>query len=342
MKEWIDKIISDSERYTIPIMTHPGIEMIGCSVKDAVQSGKIHAQAISVLSKKYPSKAATAIMDLTVEAEAFGCEIEFPENDMPHIRGRLVDSAGVEQLQVPGMFAGRVQEYLTACKMSVDTITDKPVFAGTIGPFSLAGRLFDMSEIMVACYIEPETIAQLLDKCTQFIKSYCEELKRTGCAGVIIAEPAAGLLSNDDCMQFSSVYLKRIIDKVQDDSFMVTLHNCGNTGHCTDAMLYTGAKAYHFGNAASMVDILKQCPSDVLVMGNIAPVGVLKMMTPEQVEQETTSLLEATAGFPNFVLSTGCDTPPHTPIENIEAYYKALYKFNGERLTVNDKLIINH
>ena len=330
-KEWIDKIISDEERYTIPIMTHPGIEMIGCSVRDAVQNGEVHAKAISALSKKYPSKAATVIMDLTVEAEAFGCNIEFPENDMPHIRGRLIDSAGIETLQVPSLSAGRVQEYITACKAAVDTITDKPVFAGAIGPFSLAGRLFDMSEIMVACYIEPEAIALLLEKCTQFTTSYCEELKRTGCAGVIIAEPAAGLLSNDDCMQFSSVYIKNIIDKVQDDSFMVTLHNCGNTGQCTDAMLYTGAQAYHFGNAISMEDVLKQCTADTLVMGNIDPVGILKMMSPEQIENEVTRLLEATAGFPNFVLSTGCDVPPHVPIENIEAYYNALHKFNTKQ-----------
>ena len=330
-KEWINKIISDSERYTIPIMTHPGIEMIGCSVKDAVQNGQIHAQAICALSEKYPSKASTVIMDLTVEAEAFGCNIEFPENDMPHIRGRLVDSENVEKLQIPDMSAGRIREYLTANRMAVDMITDKPVFAGAIGPFSLAGRLFDMSEIMIACYMEPENIALLLDKCTQFITSYCGELKKTGCAGVIIAEPAAGLLSNDDCMQFSSVYIKSIIEKVQDDTFMVILHNCGNTGQCTDAMFYTGAKAYHFGNAVQMDSTLKKSPDGALIMGNIDPVGILKMMEPEQIENEVTQLLKKTAGYPNFVLSTGCDAPPHIPAENIEAYYSALHKFNTKQ-----------
>ena len=330
-KEWINGIIDDSKRCTIPIMTHPGIEMIGCTVSDAVRNGKIHAEAICALSKKYPAKASTVIMDLTVEAEAFGCNIEFPENDMPHILGRLVDSAGVENLQIPGMSAGRIQEYLTANRIAVDTIIDKPVFAGAIGPFSLAGRLFDMSEIMMSCYIEPDIVALLLEKCTLFLTSYCNELKRTGCAGVIIAEPAAGLLSNDDCMKFSSVYVKQIIENIQDDSFMVTLHNCGNKGHCTDAMLYTGAKAFHFGNAVSMEETLKLCPADVLVMGNIDPVGILKMMTPEQVENEVTFLLEKTAEFSNFVLSTGCDAPPNIPVENIEAYYNALQKFNTKQ-----------
>ena len=332
MKKWVDDVIAGKDRKTIPIMTHPGIELIGKRVIDAVQSGDVHAEAIKALSDKYPSAATTVIMDLTVEAEAFGCRIEFPENDMPHILGRLVSNAEeIENLKVPELTAGRVPEYLKANKIVVDTIRNKPVLAGIIGPFSLAGRLFDMSEIMTACYIEPDAIAMLLDKCTRFISAYCRELKRVGCSGVVIAEPAAGLLSNDDCMMFASEYLKTIIESVQDDSFLVVLHNCGNTGHCTDAMLYAGARAYHFGNAINMVEALNQCPDDVLVMGNIDPVSAMKMMSPAQLKEAVTDLLKRTAGFKNYVLSTGCDTPPHVSLDNITAYFAALEEFNRTR-----------
>ena len=65
--------------------------------------------------------------------------------------------------------------------------------------------------------------------------SYCQAIKATGVAGVVMAEPAAGLLSDEDCFQYSSLYVKQIIEAVQDDSFAVILHNCGNTGHCTPA-----------------------------------------------------------------------------------------------------------
>lgn len=315
-------------RHAIPIMTHPGIEMLGYSVRDAVQNGEIHAKAIKALNDKYPSKASTVIMDLTVEAEAFGCEISFPENDMPHIKGKLVDGNSIKDLQVPSISAGRVPEYLKANKLAAEMIDDKDVLAGIIGPFSLAGRLFGMSEIMTSCYLEPEAIELLLEKCTQFLLSYSIALKETGCDGIIIAEPAAGLMSNEDCQQFSSIYIKRIVDAIQDDNFMVVLHNCGNRGHCTDAMLHTGAAAYHFGNAANMVEALEHCPSDVLVMGNIDPVSVFKMMSAKEVEDEVYKLLEQTADYPNFVLSTGCDVPPHVATENIEAFYRALDRFN--------------
>ncbi len=329
MKSWIAQQIENKTRISIPIMTHPGIEMIGKTVKDAVQDGEVHAQAIKKLAEVYPSAATTVIMDLTLEAEAFGCQIEFQENDMPHILGRLVASAeDIENLKVPDLNAGRMQEYLKANKLTVAMGIDKPVLAGVIGPFSLAGRLYDVSEIMMACYMEPDAIMLLLDKCTEFIIKYCRELKAIGCSGVVVAEPAAGLLSNEDCQMFSSEYVKRLVDELQDDSFTIILHNCGNRGHCTDAMLYTGADAFHFGNAIDMVETLKVCPTNKLIMGNVDPVGVMKMRTPAEIKVYIADLLERTAEFDNFVLSTGCDLPPHVPAGNVEAFFEALTEFN--------------
>ena len=132
-------------------------------------------------------------------------------------------------------------------------------------------------------------------------------LKATGVNGVVMAEPAAGLLSNEDCLQYSSVFVKEIVEKVQDDHFTVVLHNCGNTGNCTQAMVYTDA------------------------MGNLDPVSLFKMSSPEEMRQATLQLLEATSAHPNFVLSSGCDVPPYTPLANIDAFYAALEEFNAMR-----------
>lgn len=310
-------------------MTHPGIEITGTTVLKAVTDGQAHADAICALNEKFPAAAVTAIMDLTVEAEAFGAQVLFTENDIPNITGRLVsDLESVQALEVPGLDAGRVQEYLKANRITAGRITDKPVYGGCIGPFSLAGRLFDMTELMMAIYLEPDTVTLLLEKCTEFILNYVRAMKETGISGVIMAEPAAGLISNDDCNAYSTAYVKRIVDAVQDDSFMMILHNCGNTGHCTDAMVRSGAKGLHFGNRADMVEALRECPAELMVMGNIDPVGVMQQASPEKVKEETLALLEATASWDNFVLSTGCDVPPQTPFENIAAFYEALEEYN--------------
>lgn len=330
MNKFIKKLMDSDKRVAIPIMTHPGIEAIGKKVFDAVTNGEVHYQAIRNVTETYNTAACTVIMDLTVEAEAFGCTISMPEHEVPSVTGRLVyDEESVNRLQVPSLSVGRMPEYLKANRLAIENIKDKPVLSGCIGPFSLAGRLYDMSEIMVGIYIEPDVIKTLLDKCTAYITAYCKELKSLGATGVIMAEPAAGLLSNDDCQEYSTVYVKQIVEAVQDENFTVILHNCGNKGQCTQAMIDSGAAALHFGNAVDMVATLEQCPSDLIVMGNIDPVGILKQASSEDVYRITSDLLAKTAGYKNFVISSGCDMPPLVPEANIKAFYKAVADFNG-------------
>lgn len=331
MLSWKDECINSSKRLAFPIMTHSGIELIGKSVYDAVTNGEIHAQAVCALGELYPSLACSVIMDLTVEAEAFGAKIHFTEKDVPSVEGRLVSNAEeIENLRVPSLNQGRIQEYIKANKIIAERM-DKPVFSGCIGPYSLAGRLYDMSELMMAMFTEPDSIKKLLQKCTDFIISYCKAMKEVGSNGVLIAEPAAGLLSNEFCLEYSSSYVKQIVDCVQNESFLVILHNCGNRGQCTEAMIATGASGYHFGNAIDMVSALEECPSDVLVMGNLDPVQLFKMSSPSEVYDNTITLLNNTSQYKNFILSSGCDTPPEIPFDNIKVFYQALTDFNSNK-----------
>lgn len=181
-------------------------------------------------------------------------------------------------------------------------------------------------------YIDPDTTHVLLAKCTAFITQYCQAYKERGTNGILIAEPAAGLLSNDACREFSSVYVKQIIDSVQDDDFLVILHNCGNTGHCTEAMVHTGAAGYHFGNRIDMIDALNGCPKDVLVIGNLDPVSLFKMANTREVYNQTMALLNETRMYPNFIISSGCDIPPQTPVANLDSFYKALADYNNSKI----------
>jgi len=329
MKQWVADVIRQQEVMAVPVMTHPGIEQNGHTVSEAVSDGCVHADAVLTLTKKYGSAAACTIMDLTTEAEAFGAEIAFSDDAVPAVNGHLLTDVGsINDLQVPSLSAGRIPQYLKANLLASQAISDRPVFAGCIGPFSLAGRLYDMSGIMMLIYENPDAAHTLLAKCTQFIEKYCEALKLTGANGVVMAEPAAGLMSNDDCMNFSSAYVKYIVNKVQDESFIVVLHNCGNTGHCTKAMVETGAAAYHFGNKCRMEDVIRDVPPTALAMGNIDPVSIFKDGTPEQMRRAVLDLLERMKDHPNFVLSSGCDTPPHTPKANIDAFFEALNEYN--------------
>ena len=87
-------------------------------------------------------------------------------------------------------------------------------------------------------------------------------------------------------------------------------------------------RSYHFGNKCNMREVIKDVPPTALAMGNVDPVSMFKEGTPEMMYDYTSQLLRDMAKYPNFVLSSGCDTPPHTPLKNINAFFKALDDYN--------------
>lgn len=329
MRKWLFSLSTSVERQAMPIMTYPGLKLADTNVMEIVKYGEAQFKCIEALANKFPSSAVTTIMDLSVEAEAFGCPIRFSDTEVPAVYGRIVsDKDSVMSLGVPKVGEGRTGAYITAAKLSARHIKDRPAFAGEIGPFSLAGRLFDMTEIMVALLLEPETVHMLLEKVTSFLVEYAKAFKQTGANGIIIAEPAAGLLSPEQCEEFSSMYVQRIVEEVQDDYFMVILHNCGNTKKLVGSMINTGAMAFHFGNAVDMRDIMPRILWGRIAFGNIDPISIFRNGTVEDVRAKTWELLEQTFSYKNFVISSGCDIPPGTPIENIEEFFAKVEEFN--------------
>jgi uroporphyrinogen decarboxylase len=334
MNEWVEFVRDSQQRFAMPIMTHPGIELIGKKIKDAVTDGEIQFQAVKAIHDTYPTAAATMMMDLTVEAEAFGAAVNFADDEIPTVAGRLAsDRNSIEELKIPSLDRARVPQYLKAAKLAAASIPDRPVFAGCIGPFSLAARLFGLSDIMTALYLEPDGIKSLLDKCSAFLLEYACKFKSLGLDGIIMAEPAAGLLSPKMCDEFSSHYIKPIVDGVQDDQFLFILHNCGNKGHVTQSMISTGAGGLHFGNAINLVKTLRELPAEVLAMGNLDPAGIFKLAGPDMVFSATTELLRNTSGCKNFVISSGCDLPPKIPAQNVASFFEAVDVFNRNERT---------
>ena len=329
MKEWLDALRESPVKKAMPVLSFPAVQLMGISVRELISDSEAQAKGMALVAERTDAAAAVSLMDLSLEAECFGSTIRVSDDEVPTVTGALVtDEDEANALAVPAVGAGRTGIYLDAMRKALERISDRPVFAGVIGPFSLAARLLDVTEIMVDCYDEPDMVHIVMEKATAFLTAYCMEYKKLGANGVVIAEPVTGLLSPALAEEFSEPYVRRIVDAVQDDSFLVVYHNCGNTAVLTmDSLLSCGAKAYHFGDAVDMAEVMEKIPSDVMALGNVSPAGEFRGGTPESIKRATWKVMEACCKYPNFVISSGCDIPPMSPWENIDAFFAAVDAF---------------
>lgn len=163
---------SETQR-ALPILSFPAVQKMDATVEQLVKDAELQAQAMEIVARDTDTLAAVSLMDLSVEAEAFGAQVRFAENEVPAVMGQLVaDEDDADALEVPNLEAGRAKICAEGVRLAKQRIRTKPVLAGMIGPYSLAGRLMDVTEILYICFDEPETVHKVLEKATAYLIRY--------------------------------------------------------------------------------------------------------------------------------------------------------------------------
>jgi len=329
MYNWLEQQIYAERKKAMPILAFPAVQYLYITVRELVADSNHQAIGLRLISDNYDMPAVMNYMDLSVEAEAFGAHIVYAADEIPTVIGKLLKTEDdIEALAVPEVGAGRTGSNIEAIKKARILIKDKPVIAQCIGPFSLAGRLMNVNDIMLLCYEEPDMVHKVLRKVTDFLVRYALEYKREGADGIIIAEPLAGILSPQLIEDFSSVYVREIVESVQDKHFITIYHNCGDAvPHLLKSIIDIGSYAFHFGDSVDMRSMLEQIPRNYLVMGNISPAKVFNGDTTERVRLDTLRLLHSCGDYNNFIISSGCDIPPGVDLDNIETFFKTTEGF---------------
>ena len=308
----------------LPVLSFPVAKKLGYTTSAFVRSVDAQVAVLEWIAKHVPTDAVIGPMDLSIEAEAFGAIARYSDDDVPAIVGRLVEcEKDAAELAVPAASAGRcgiAPEVVAALKTKGAA---KPVYGGMIGPFSLAGRLMDVTEVMFLMMDEPEAVKAVVEKATEFLVSYGRAIKGAGADGLFMAEPLAGVVSPDALAEFSAPYVTRIVAALQDERFPVIYHNCGaNVVKAAEPIFAQGAAGYHFGNAINLRALLEKAPRNVWVMGNVDPVNVLARGDAASIRAACSALRAECGAFPNFVLSSGCDIPVSVPWENLETFFR--------------------
>ena len=163
-------VLASPRRLVLPIATFPGLGLTGASVREAVNNPQAQFDAVAALHERYRPPVVLSAMDLSAEAEAFGCTLYLADNEIPSVTGRLVTSLEqARQLPVPQPGDRRTAVYLETVRRLKQLPSRPLVLGGCIGPFSLAARLVGMSEALELTLTEPDLMKAVLEKSTAFL-----------------------------------------------------------------------------------------------------------------------------------------------------------------------------
>jgi len=327
MKQWLADARKMAKKKPMPVLSYPASARLGISIASMTENARVQADTMLYLVRELDMPMAITSMDLALEASCFGAPVS--HEGVPAVSSVILESMDdVDALRVPGeeiiVEKSPYLEAIRLVKAEMQASGDvRPIIAGISGPFSLAGQLRGVTDIMMDCYDEPELLEELVQKTTEFLCVYANLLKEAGADMLLLAEPLAGVVSPAMAEQFSHPFVKKMIESVQDDSFAVIYHNCGaGVPRMLEDLAGLGAMIYHFGNVIDLSEALENMPKTVMVMGNVDPAGIVAHGSVESVRQAVDTLIQKCGSYENFWLSTGCDVPPDAPLENLVEFMK--------------------
>ncbi|MFQ7312360.1 MAG: uroporphyrinogen decarboxylase family protein [Sellimonas sp.] len=264
-------------------------------------------------------------------SEGLGAEICYPKEGMPYFSGRfLTDYKMLDQMEPLRTDSERMKFFREAGEQirdAADGIVDVCPSIG--GPFTIAANLRGCEYFLRDCRKEPEMVHRLLRIVTDSMKNAIDMI--SGYAdGFRMADPVASpaLISPKYFREFAFPYLKELMEYgFQKIGQRPSLHICGNTYKVWGYFREMPIRAISLDNIMDLAKAKEELGHQMILMGNIDPVGIILQGTKSELQQE----IRREAGIAKdsekgYIMASGCDVPYQTDWKKLDIWMDEVRK----------------
>ncbi len=256
-------------------------------------------------------------------AEALGAEVSVGGNIQIRRNLRAEDLSSAELSENTG-----IKTIWEATKLVYDN-TSAGVAVTSWGPFTLASNLLGMENFLIHLINSRSTAKRAVEISSNAIKEfYLPLIEEKSLDIVSIAEPASSgdVISPEHFREFSKPYLEELVTFFRKRGVKVLLHICGKNNDRLEDIAEIGADCFSPGETTDLGKVKEIVGKNSCIAGNVAPLVLLQ--NRETVEKEAMENIRI--GFSDsrgYMLSTGCDLAPATPMENVVAFLGMTRKY---------------
>ncbi len=293
------------------------------------------ARAAAITSRISGFGSAVVPLDLCVEAEAMGAPVDFREGseaaEFPRVVEFLYDSVeeftteNTKSTEKNNGFSvssvvdhGRIPIVCEAIKLVKEDVGDEIVIGAWVpGPFTLLSLLVETGELYMSIRRSPQVLHTALDCLTDVLSTVGNAYRKAGADFLTIHEMGGspGALGPK---LFESVVLPHLQILTAALPKPVVLSACGRTNGTMKLLAASGADALSVDQTNDLARSRQEVP-DVLLFGNLDPVGLLYRGTPAEITEAVASVVGSGAD----AIWPGCDLYLQTPLENLRALVDA-------------------
>lgn len=313
-------------------VTVAGLEQYGFRFSEVHGDAKKLALTAATSHQLFGFECAVVPYDLCVEAEALGCVMN-PYTEVEHllyptIKEKIICTEDdMLSLKIPDDIEkrGRIPVVCEAIGLLKQDIGDRvPIGTYILGPFTLAGQIMDLNDLLKLVFKKPDLVNQMLDRLADMLVRLTAVYRAAGADYICVREMGAptDVLSPRAFRQVVFPHLKKIFDNID---YPKILHICGSTNSVVSIMNECGADAISVEPKNDLLKTREEIGWEPLVFGKVDAYNTLVNGTPEQVEEEVIKCLNEGVD----AIWPGCDIWPTAPLANLQAMVKAVEKYGA-------------
>ncbi len=284
----------------------------------------------------------------TTEASALGCEVVFPDDDIPMVRedGWVRTEADLKKLEgmdiITGGLNGRQVEYrrrmMAVAEKYPVRFQGGPVFYPganpalthtSHGPFTVASHLLGTTQMFEAVLACPDFAKELMrivtDKIIEWV-DFCWKEEGLPTRDFAWTDDLSAYLSAETWEKMVLPFNRRL----RDHFGWASLHMCGQTTHLLD--LFTNKLKINelqgFGWMVNLDRVSQVMGGKVVLLGNVNPL-VIASGTPQEVKEATRRVIEKLGPCRGLFIQDGNNISRESPVENINAMYEAAVAYSS-------------
>jgi [methyl-Co(III) methanol-specific corrinoid protein]:coenzyme M methyltransferase len=306
-------------------VTAEGLQSEGLIFHETHKDAQKMARAAASTFKLSELSSAVLPLDLYVEAEALGAEINFRENmefEFPLVRkagfGSVKDLTTEITQNTEFLKRGRIKLVCEAIKLLKEDVGNDVVIGGMIpGPYTLLLLVVDAGKMFVEMKKEPAAVTEALFHLAALLAQVGADYRDAGADFITIHDMGGSpaFLGPAKYEQFVLPAEKLLIEMLPKPR---VLSVCGNVTNSLHLLAQTGADAISIDQTVDPA-LARLALKDIPLFGNIDPVETLYRGDSAKVAESVVRAKEAGVD----AVWPGCDLIIQTPIQNMQTMKKA-------------------
>lgn len=311
-----------------PILSGVSRKLVGATYQEWSTNADICAKGFLKTAEDFDIDCIVTLIDLSVECDAWGQKLIFPENEAAHpdySQSLIQDIDDYAKIQkVDYRKSERMMMHIDVCKKLVaEKKGELPIVAFVFGPLGVLSMLRNQQDMYMDLYDDPDAVKKAVWAVNETLEEYVAALCETGVDAIMFDTlfASGSIMSKEMWCDMEAEPVRKLAQVVRDHGCLNMIHNCGQRIYFDAQIEAIDPIAISFlfppDDCKDFVECKQKYGDKITLIGCVTPASAV-IGTDEEWDKQCTDQIDAMAKGGGYMLATGCEYPANASFDRAQ------------------------